>query len=382
MSVAATFLFAAVIIGVLSAVAAVLPSWVTSGAVARSAVAGAGTALTGVAGVVAGIAALTGDPYVMELPGLLPLTGFTIAIDALGGVFVTVVGAVATAAGIYGVGAARSLVAQAVVPLFVVAMLLVPVAGNVGAFLVCWELVALTSLLLVVAEHRTSPAAATAGRWYGALSQLGFLTVLSGLLLVGGPDDFAALREATPSGAVAGAAFVLTLLGFAAIAGVVPLHVALPRAHAAAPSQAAALMSAAMVTLGGYGIVRVGLDLLGGGPGWWWLVVLALGSLTAVHGNLRAAASGDLGGLLARASAAGMGLVLVGIGAAGLFASAGDRVLAGLALAAALLHVLNHAAGTTLLFLAAGSVRRGAGTRDLDGLGGLRKGMPVTTAAF
>jgi NADH:ubiquinone oxidoreductase subunit 5 (subunit L)/multisubunit Na+/H+ antiporter MnhA subunit len=77
-----------------------------------------------------------------------------------------------------------------------------------------------------------------------------------------------------------------------------------------------------------------------------------------------------------------MGLVLVGVGAAGLFASSGNRVLAALALTAALLHVINHAGFKTLLFLAAGSVLHATGARDLDALGGLRSGMPVTTAAF
>jgi hydrogenase-4 component B len=57
-------------------------------------------------------------------------------------------------------------------------------------------------------------------------------------------------------------------------------------------------------------------------------------------------------------------------------------LLAGLALTAALLHVINHAAFKTLLFLAAGSVLHATGSRDLDALGGLRRGMPGTTAAF
>jgi NADH:ubiquinone oxidoreductase subunit 5 (subunit L)/multisubunit Na+/H+ antiporter MnhA subunit len=77
-----------------------------------------------------------------------------------------------------------------------------------------------------------------------------------------------------------------------------------------------------------------------------------------------------------------MGLVLVGVGAAGVFATSGSRILAGLALAAALLHVINHAAFKTVLFLAAGSVLRATGSRDLDALGGLRSGMPATTAVF
>ncbi|HEV7647245.1 MAG TPA: proton-conducting transporter membrane subunit [Actinophytocola sp.] len=383
MNVAATFLAAAAVLGVLAALAGALPDYVLKPNL-RAPAAGFGTALTGAAGVVAGIAAMTGDAYTADVPGLLPLSGVTISIDALSGPFLTAVGVAAVAAGVYAVGDARSRVAQAMTPLFVVAMLLVPAAGGVGTFLVCWELVAATSLVLVLVEHRRSPEVAVAGRWYAALSQLGFLTVLSGLLMLAGQagDSFAALRDASPSPAARGVVFVLTLVGFAAAAGVAPLHIWLPRANTEAPSAAAALMSAAMVTLGGYGIVRVGLDLLGGGTRWWWLGVLALGVLSAVAGLLRAAASTDLKRLLARATIGGSGLVLVGIGAAGLFAAAGDRVLAGVALTAALLQVLGHAAYTALLFLATGSVVRATGTRDLETLGGLRRKMPVTTAAF
>jgi formate hydrogenlyase subunit 3/multisubunit Na+/H+ antiporter MnhD subunit len=383
MNVAATFLAAAAVLGMLAAIAGALPDYVLKPHL-RAAVAGFGTALAGAAGAVAGIAAMTGDAYTADVPGLLPLSGVTISIDALSGPFLTAIGVAAVACGVYSVGDARSRVVQAVVPLFVVAMLLVPAAGGVGTFLACWELVAATSLVLVLVEHRRSPEVAVAGRWYAALSQLGFLTVLCGLLMLAGPagDSFAALRDANPSAAARGVVFVLTLVGFATAAGIVPLHIWLPRAHTEAPGMAAALMSAAMVTLGGYGIVRVGLDLLGGGSRWWWLGVLALGVLSAVAGLLRAAASNDLQRLLARATIGGSGLVLVGIGAAGLFAAVGDRVLAGVALTAALLQVLGHAAYTGLLFLATGSVVRATGTRDLEKLGGLRRKMPVTTAAF
>jgi formate hydrogenlyase subunit 3/multisubunit Na+/H+ antiporter MnhD subunit len=195
-------------------------------------------------------------------------------------------------------------------------------------------------------------------------------------------DSFAALRDAHLAPGVSGLVFVSTLAGFASKAGILPLHAWLPRAHPEAPSHVSALMSAAMVNLGVYGIVRVGFDLLGGGSRWWWLVALGLGAVSAVYGILQAAMSTDLKRLLGQSTTENMGLVLVGVGAAGLFATSGDRVLAGLALAAALLHVINHAAFKTLLFLAAGSVLHATGTRDLDALGGLRPGMPVTTAAF
>jgi formate hydrogenlyase subunit 3/multisubunit Na+/H+ antiporter MnhD subunit len=110
--------------------------------------------------------------------------------------------------------------------------------------------------------------------------------------------------------------------------------------------------------------------------------VLALGAVSAVYGILQAAMSTDLKRLLGQSTTENMGLVLIGVGAGGLFATSGDAILAGLALAAALLHVINHSAFKTLLFLAAGSVLHATGTRDLDDLGGLRPGMPITTAGF
>lgn len=385
MNLAATGLGAAVAAGMVTALAAlVAPARV------RPAVVGVGTASTGVAGVVAGVAAVAGTPFSLWLPGLLPLSGVSLALDALGGVFVAVTGGVAVAAGVYGVSYTRShgldaRPVQAAFPLFVVAMLLVPAAASVSTLLVCWELMALTSMVLVVAEHRRRAEVAGAGRWYAVMTHLGFVSVLIGLVVFAahaGSESFAALRDADLSPGVASVVFVATLAGFASKAGIVPLHAWLPRAHPEAPSHVSALMSAAMVNLGAYGVVRVGLDLLGGGPRWWWLSVLALGGISAVYGILQAAMSTDLKRLLGQSTIENMGLVLMGVGAAGLFATSGDRALAGLALTAALLHVVNHAAFKTLLFLAAGSVVHATGTRDLDALGGLRSGMPGTTAAF
>ena len=368
----------------LSVVAAVvLPSRV------RPAVVGAGTALAGAAAVVAGVAAMTGRTFSIVLPDLLPLSGVYLAVDPLGGVFIAVTGGVAVAAAIYGIGYTRHHLAgrgvQAVVPLFVGAMVLVPAAASVGTLLVCWELMAITSLLLVVAEHARRPAVRDAGLWYGVMTQLGFVAILIGLVLFAAHasgDPFTSLRAATISPAVRDTIFVATLAGFASKAGVVPLHAWLPRAHPEAPSHVSALMSAAMVNLGVYGIVRVGFDLLGGGPRWWWVVVLVLGAVSALYGILQAAVSTDLKRLLGYSTTENMGLVLIGVGAAGMFHAAGLPELTGLALAAAVLHVVNHAAFKTLLFLSAGSVLHATGSRDLDELGGLRPAMPVTTAAF
>jgi hydrogenase-4 component B len=350
----------------------------------RPVVSGAAVVGVGALGIVAGVAAMGGGTWSASLPWLLPLSGVELAVDGLSGLFMAVTGAVAVAAGVYGIGYSRhGRVVQATVPLFVLSVLLVPAAASAGTLLLFWELMALTSLLLVLAEHGRRAEVATAGRWYAVMTHIGFVAILIGLLvLVAGDGSFGAIREAEHSPAVAGLGFVLCLIGFGSKAGILPLHAWLPRAHPEAPSHVSALMSAAMVNLGAYGIVRVGLDLLGGGPRWWWLLVLALGAVSAVYGILQAAVRTDLKRLLGYSTTENMGLVLVGVGASGLYAAAGDPVLAALALTAALLHVLTHAAFKTLLFLSAGSVVHATGTRDLDALGGLRTVMPATTAAF
>jgi formate hydrogenlyase subunit 3/multisubunit Na+/H+ antiporter MnhD subunit len=368
-----------------SLAAAVLPERFRPGA------AGAGTALAGAAGLAAGIAAVSGQTFTLDLPGLLPLSGLEFAAGPLSGFFIAVTGGVAVAAGIYAIGytphSGAGRLTSAVLPLFVASMLGVPAAASAGTLLACWELMALTSLLLVLTEHRRRTEVAEAGRWYAVMTHLGLVCILISLMILAsrsGGDGFAAARLAARhmSPALKGTVFVLALAGFGSKAGIVPLHAWLPRAHPEAPSHVSALMSAAMVNLGVYGIARTGFVLLGGGSRWWWLLVLALGAASAVYGILQAAMSTDLKRLLGYSTTENMGLVLTGLGAAGLFASSGHRLLAALALTAALLHLAGHAAFKTLLFLAAGSVLHGTGTRDLDALGGLRPRMPVTTAAF
>jgi hydrogenase-4 component B len=295
-------------------------------------------------------------------------------------------------AAVYGIGYVQpdhgdGRAVQATLPLFVAAMVLVPAAASVSTLLVAWELMALTSLLLVLAEHRRRAAVGEAARWYAVMTHFGLLVVLAGLVgfaAAAHGESFAQLRAAAGgmSPAVRGAVFGATLVGFASKAGLVPLHVWLPRAHPEAPSYVSALMSAAMVNLGVYGVLRVGLDLLGGGSRWWWLLVLAAGAVSALYGILQAVVAVDLKRLLAYSTTENMGLVFIGVGAGGYFAATGSRVLAGLALTAGLLHLVNHAAFKTLLFCSAGSVLRATGSRDLDALGGLRSRMPVTTALF
>jgi formate hydrogenlyase subunit 3/multisubunit Na+/H+ antiporter MnhD subunit len=333
----------------------------------------------------------TGHPLVLRSSQFLPMTGVTMELKPLGAVFVAVTAVVAAASSLYWIGYARhglsTRTASAALPVFITTMLLVPAAASVVTFLWLWELMAISSLVLVLADQRRSEATRSAGQWYAVMTHAGAAAILLALVMLSGhlgDQTFAAIEVHARhlSGGVRSAAFMLALVGFASKAGAVPLHVWLPKAHPEAPSPVSALMSGAMVNLGIYGIILVGDQLLGGGPTWWWLVVTVFGIVSALFGALHAATSTDLKRLLAYSTADNMGLVLIGLGASGLFASTGHPAVAALALVSALLLVVNHAAFKGSLFLSAGSVQVATGTRDLDQMGGLMRTMPVTGAVF
>ena len=145
-----------------------------------------------------------------------------------------------------------------------------------------------------------------------------------------------------------------------------PLHVWLPRAHPAAPSYASALMSGVMLKMAVYGLLRVGWELVRAGPAWWGGVTPGLGIVSAVLGVLYAMVEHDLKRLLAYSSVENIGIVFVGVGAGLLLSGARHPAAAAFALAAGLLHVLNHAAFKGLLFLGAGAVLQATHTRDLE----------------
>ena len=348
---------------------------------------GALTSLTGAGGVLAGIGALAGQNYEVTVAGAWGLGAAVLSVDALSGAFLLLIGGVAVASGAYHVGATGSdarRTRQVTLPLFVAAMLLVPVAGNVLTLLVLWEAMALTALVLLLADSRRRPPLEGAAGWYAAISQGGWAALVAALVALDGGvggGSFEALRAGASELAPAtrSLVFVLIFVGFGSTAGMVPLHAWLPRVNSQAPSQVCALMSAAMVSLGLYGLIRVGFDLLGGAPRWWGALLLAAGALSALYGVLQASIATDLTRLLGYATTQHSGLMLVGVGAAGLCAAEGNRPLASVLMAAAIVHAVNHAGFQTVLVLGVGSVLRCTGLRNPDQMGGLAARMPVTT---
>jgi formate hydrogenlyase subunit 3/multisubunit Na+/H+ antiporter MnhD subunit len=313
-----------------------------------------------------------------------------LTLDPLGALFVAMTSFVGVAVLIYCVGYARdglrSRTALSLLLVFLLSLLAVPVSSSVATLMFFWELMALSSMTLILVEQRHHRDARVAAQWYGAMTQLGAMAILLGLLLLSmkGGQTFGEIKSHadTLSPTLKSAAFVLTLTGFASKAGAVPLHVWLPKAHPEAPSPVSALMSSVMVAMGVYGIVRVGNDLLGGGTEWWWAIVVVLGVFSAFYGAVHATTSTDLKRLLAYSTIDILGLVLIGVGCSGMLATTGYPSAAHLALIGALLLVVAHAAFKGCLFLGAGVVERATGTRDLDQLGGLIHRLPVTTALF
>ena len=373
--------------GVLALVAVLLA--LTTRGRTRNLLTGSACAGLSGAGVVTGALALAGDTLTLRITTALPGPPLVLAPDRLGGLLMLLVGAVGVLASVYAIGYVHGTSASrtqwAALALFLLGMQLVPAAGDVVAFLLAWELMAAASTVLVLAEQAHRPAARQAAVWYAVMTHLSFVLILAGfaaLSATGGTTSFAALAGTDPARPGATAAFVLLVVGFAAKAGVAPLHVWLPRAHPEAPSHASALMSAAMVSLGAYGILLVGLRLLPDGPTWWSVLLIALGAGSAVHGILHAGVATDLKRLLAYSTSENLGLVVAAIGLTMLLRTHHVPGAAGAALVAALLLLVSHAAFKSTLFLGAGAVLRATGERDLDRMGGLAHAMPWTAATF
>jgi formate hydrogenlyase subunit 3/multisubunit Na+/H+ antiporter MnhD subunit len=262
-------------------------------------------------------------------------------------------------------------------------MVVLLIAADGFVFLVGWEVMALSAYFLVTTEdHEREPR--EAGWVYFVathFSTLCLFGLFAGLFAATGSLDLNPLASDQISPAASTALFTLTLVGFGLKAGVMPLHVWLPGAHAAAPSHVSALMSGVIIKMGVYGMVRFTAILPNPRPEW-GAVVVSLGAVSGVLGVAYAVGQHDLKRLLAYHSIENIGIIVMGVGLAILGRSLGRPDWVILGLAGALLHVWNHALFKGLLFLSAGSVVHATHTREIDHLGGLAKPMPATALCF
>ena len=355
----------------------------------RARVTGAAVVGIGIAGAVTGAFALGGGRGSLTVPMALPFDPVVLAPDRLGGFFMVVAGVVGAVAALYGIGyvqgPAASRTAWSALALFLLALQLVPAAADAVSFLLCWELMAVASTVLLLADHARRAPVRSAALWYSVMTHFSFVMLLLGFAVLsaaGSGTGFTAMARVPAGSGTASVAFSLLIVGFASKAGIVPLHVWLPRAHPEAPSHVSAVMSAAMVKMGVYGALLVTIRLLPGGPAWWGLLLITLGAVSAVYGILQASVATDLKRMLAYSTSENIGLMYLALGAGLLLRSSGVAEPADSAIAACLLLVVGHAAFKTTLFLGAGSILHATGERDLDRLGGLGARMPVTSVAF
>lgn len=354
-------------------------------------VAGAAGAVAAVAGLLASIPSLTAPAHVFQAVGPYPFAHFALRIDPLAALLIAVISLLSLVCAIYSLAYVKEYVGKGVgamgffMNFFIASMILVVAADNAFWFIIFFEMMSLTSYFLVIFDQEEE--AVSAGFLYFFVAHAGSVLIMAAFFIMAnyaGSYDFSTFRTATVPAPFNSIVFVLGFLGFGAKAGMIPLHVWLPRAHPAAPSHASALMSGVMIKIGIFGIVRVGLDLLGGSGSvlWWGLLVLAFGAVSAVLGVVYALAERDIKRLLAYSSVENIGIILLGVGIGMVGMATGNPVLAVLGLMAGLYHLVNHAVFKGMLFLGAGSVIFRLHTKDMNAMGGLSRTMPWTALTF
>ena len=316
---------------------------------------------------------------------------FTLLINPLSGLLLVAINILALVAWIYGLAYFDEYKGMGLgaigffMNMFVASMNMVLTVDNAFWFLVFFELMSLTSYFLVIVEQK--PQSIKGGFLYFIMAHVGFFMIMLSYLIMAantGSFEFATFRATQFSPAIASLCFILAFCGFGCKAGMFPFHSWLPQAHPAAPSNVSALMSGGMIKIGIFGIVKVGLDLLGSCEVqlWWGLVILVIGALSSVLGVAYALGEHDIKKLLAYHSVENIGIILLGIAIGYMGMALNQPVIAVLGIMAGLYHVLNHAMFKGLLFLGAGSVLYTTGSRNMEIMGGLARVMPATAMCF
>ncbi len=361
-------------------------------------------AVAGCLGTLAAVAMMypevsAGNILYFELPTLFTPLNFTMAVDGFGFLVALISSFVWLAATIYSVSYMDH---EKNPERFFIFLFLtftgtigVPLAGDLLTLLVFFEVMTLASYVLVI--HTQTKDAMSAGNIYlymgifGGISILvgiGLIYNISGVVIIG--PGMEALSTLTNAHLLA---VVMLVIGFGIKAGMVPLHIWLPRAHPVAPAPASALLSGIMIKAGAYGIIRTvnmlftpraeGLqaaDVAAQFSALWenigamGYVMIWFGIVTMFFGAAMAVLQENIKKMLACSSISQMGYIIMGVGCAAYLGLDGAMGLAGSSF-----HILNHALFKSALFLVAGVFAYRLGELNMYNLGGLAKKMPFTT---
>lgn len=336
------------------------------------------------------IRALTGHTFEYIISGSAFFGKVPIRIDALSAWFILIINFTSINGAWYGMGYMKAYQEQKsnlsmhwmVFGLFHASMLWVCMIQHGLAFLIAWELMSLTSLLLVIFEYQQKNVLKT-GINYLVQMHIGVALLTLAFIWVyvsEGSFDFAVIGNFFDSN-VNVWLFLLFFIGFGIKAGFIPLHTWLPQAHPAAPSHVSAVMSGVIVKLGIYGIIRVASyvrqDLLLIGS-----IVLVISMLTGLFGIFNAAVHRNFKRMLAYCTIENIGIIGMGIGLGLIGLGNNNYILIVTGFGSALLHTLNHSLFKSLLFFTAGSIYQQTHSKNMERLGGLIKKMPQTALLF
>ncbi|WP_312691331.1 formate hydrogenlyase subunit 3 [Kosakonia sp.] len=335
--------------------------------------------LAGLGGAAGGV--MTTAAGVMTLLSAQPVSGamqiihYHLLVTPLNAVWLITLGVCSTFTSLYNIAWHRHEAVKSnglLINLLMAAAVCAVCAANFGALVVMAEIMALSAVFLTGSSE--------SGKLWFVMGRFGtiLLAITCWLLWQRYHTlDLLLLSGQTPGSDV----WLLGVVGFGLLAGIIPLHAWAPQAHANAAAPAAALFSTVVMKVGVFGILS--LSLLGGQPPLWWGgVLLVLGMLTAFVGGLYALMEHNIQRLLAYHTLENIGIILLGLGAGVTGLALQQPALIALGLTGGLYHLFNHSLFKSTLFLGAGALWFGTGYRDIEKLGGIGKRMPVISLAM
>ncbi len=265
-------------------------------------------------------------------------------------------------------------------------------AGDIFTMFLFFEVMTFSSYMLVT--HCEHDECIEAGYSYIYMGVMGGLSILLGMILLyinTGTLEFMPLASKLQDiGVMKYVIMALFILGFGVKAGMVPVHIWLPKAHPVAPTPASALLSGIMIKIGAYGILRVTTSYFFPAasevtsykdPIWYaaknlGAVIIWIGIITMAVGVFMALQQGNMKKMLAYHSVSQMGYIIMGIGVAVYLGYKGAMGFSG-----ALYHIINHALFKSILFMVAGVIYLQLHDLNMYNLGGLWRKLPFTAAA-
>lgn len=264
--------------------------------------------------------------------------------------------------------------------LFTMSMLGLVVATNIFQMYVFWELVGVSSYLLI-GFYYTKPAAIAASKKAFIVTRFADLAFLIGILIYGYyTGTFSFSPESTrliSAGAMIPLALGLMFIGGAGKSAMFPLHIWLPDAMEGPTPVSALIHAATMVVAGVYLVARMFPIFIGFAPDLLpWIAYI--GAFTALYAAITACAQTDIKRVLAFSTISQIGFMMVSLGVC----TGMDPHHGGLGYMASMFHLFTHAMFKALLFLGAGSIIHAVHSNEMSAMGGLRKYMPLTHITF